>query len=230
MAFPLNPIVNQEYVTALGTVYKYNATGMRWDLSSTTLTGATGVIGPTGAMGLTGLYTIREASENPTGAHNLDTYWDTEQEALFARITGSNTWAQVSAGSMQGAQGETGVRGPTGPYIFQFENVPLSVQDISNGGKVVLDGYPVQTFGSYALSPNIQFWHYNLPRAIMGYGWPGTSEANSLNIILKNYTGGQFYSGIGYTGYMSLGDIGFKLNNNGLQINGVTGGPYKLGV
>lgn len=230
MAFPISPVDGQEYVTALGTVYKWNATGNRWDLSSTTLTGATGAQGFTGAQGLTGLYTIQESSNNPTGAHNLDTYWDTEEEALFARITGSNTWAQVSAGSQQGAQGATGLRGPTGPWIYEFENVSVSVYDTANGGKLKLSGYPITDFGSYLLSPLIGFYHHNRPKAVLGYGYPGTSEQNAMHLILKNYTGGSFYTGIGYTGAMSLGDIGFMFDNTGFTVKGVTGGPYHLGV
>lgn len=72
MAFPTNPINNQEYITPLGTVYKYNSTDARWNLSSTTLTGATGAQGHTGAQGYTGASIT--GLPGPTGALGLARY------------------------------------------------------------------------------------------------------------------------------------------------------------
>lgn len=72
MAFPTNPINNQEYVTPLGTVYKYNSTDARWNLSSATLTGATGAQGHTGAQGYTGASIT--GLPGPTGALGLARY------------------------------------------------------------------------------------------------------------------------------------------------------------
>lgn len=81
----------------------------------TGLIGPTGIQGFTGSQGITGLYTIREANSNPTGLINMDTYWDTSEEALY--IKAENQWIQISAASQKGttgAQGRTGLQGTTG--------------------------------------------------------------------------------------------------------------------
>lgn len=77
----------------------------------TGLRGTTGIQGQTGVQGITGLYTIHEASNNPTYMNNRDTYWDTEEEALYLKI--ENQWVQISAASQKG---HTGTQGPTGAF------------------------------------------------------------------------------------------------------------------
>lgn len=91
MSFPVSPIDNQEYVTPLGTVYKYVLADSRWILSSATLTGATGIQGTTGVRGLTGIKgeTGLQGFTGPAGAPQ--------------GVTG-----------LQGIKGATGIQGVTG--------------------------------------------------------------------------------------------------------------------
>lgn len=86
-------------------------TGLRGPAGINGTNGLTGIQGQTGLRGITGLYTIHEASANPTYMNNRDTYWDTEEEALYLKI--ENQWVQISAASQKGS---TGTQGPTGAF------------------------------------------------------------------------------------------------------------------
>lgn len=57
MAFPINPVDNELYTNAIGTIYKYNATDDKWVIYSQEVQGFTGVQGETGIgiIGETGL-------------------------------------------------------------------------------------------------------------------------------------------------------------------------------
>lgn len=74
MAFPVNPIDNQQYTNALGTRYKYVAADGKWVIVSQAITGnqgVTGIQGVTGAQGYTGIIGETGASYGVTGSLSI---------------------------------------------------------------------------------------------------------------------------------------------------------------
>lgn len=113
MAFPISPTINETYTTALGTVYKYNATGARWEISSQTLQGLTGlqgIQGQTGAQGFTGALGIT-GIPGPTGIQGIQGPRGYQGEQGYTGVRG-----YTGAQGHTGAQGYTGLNGPTGAF------------------------------------------------------------------------------------------------------------------
>jgi hypothetical protein len=109
--FPANPGDGQLFLNALGTQYKYDSTRTAWLIANQTLLGATGV---QGQQGITGIANFLDEADYPAPilpGVKPKLLWNEDDQALFAGVQGSDSWVQISAGSLQGQQGLTGVQG-----------------------------------------------------------------------------------------------------------------------
>ncbi len=107
-----------------GLIGETGSQGLTGLIGATGSQGVTGLRGLTGLTGETGYYTIEKSVNPPADPQDMDTYWDTDEEALFVWVADSSAWVQISSASLegpsgvtglQGIQGETGLRGLTGP-------------------------------------------------------------------------------------------------------------------
>jgi len=80
----------------------------------TGLQGQTGIQGTQGNTGLLGLANFTDATNFVPLGVTPELLWNETDEALYAGITGIGRWVQISAGSLQGATGQTGIQGQTG--------------------------------------------------------------------------------------------------------------------
>jgi hypothetical protein len=95
-------------VTGVGQTGIQGETGI---CGQTGIQGFTGLaLGSTGLQGITGLANFIESGSYPAIGVTPTLLWNETSNALFAGVTGTfGKWVQISAGSIQGGQGVTGV-------------------------------------------------------------------------------------------------------------------------
>ena len=114
MAFPTSPSDGQEYITALGTVYKYVIADDKWILLSTTLTGDTGLQGETGLAGTIGATGLAGAA-GETGVQGDTGLAGGAGATGVAGVDGATGVAGVDGVTgVAGAAGATGLAGAAG--------------------------------------------------------------------------------------------------------------------
>lgn len=131
MAFPTTPTDGQEYTNSLGTVFKYTALDNKWNISSFTLTGATGIQGETGLAGLDGT-DGNDGAAGADGATGLQGVPGPQGETGVAGADGSS-----------GSQGETGAAGTDGGLNYwtplagaYSSDTQIKITDVSNAGSL----------------------------------------------------------------------------------------------
>lgn len=131
--------------------------------------GATG-IGCRGATGLSGLANFIEADyfPDPIGVTPV-LLWNQDDQALFAGVTGVNDWVQISAGSLQGATGLSGV-GTTGLQGVTGLHGLTGIKGIAN----FLDRTDYPVIGPEPAVPAVLMWQRQdeiLYAGVTGLNW-----------------------------------------------------------
>ncbi len=162
MAFPSSPTINELYTTQLGTVYKYNATGARWEINSQTIVGATGVQGiqgPTGIQGIQGPTGLM----GPTGVRGPTGIQGNVGPAGHTGIQGAQGYTGLG---FTGLMGPTGLNGPTGPSAG-----PMGATGLMGPTGISITDFPVYLYTTGA--------NYNV--SYTGPGWVTVPELSFTN-------------------------------------------------